>query len=210
MPLNEILKEDYNSKYESAKVKPEYRTEVESIVLKIAAARDRYEAVQAQTGIPWFLVGTIHQMECGDRKRPFDCHLYNGDPLTHKTIHEPPGRPLVWPPADPKADLWVTSAVDSLRYQGFDVWRDWTPAGTLYKVELWNGWGYRKRGVANPYLWSYTQHYRKGKYIEIKAKDSNRYVSVYDPDLVSKQPGVVAILKKGEERGLVWFDGVVK
>jgi lysozyme family protein len=46
--------------------------------------------------------------------------------------------------------------------------------------------GYKKKGVPSPYLYSYTQFYEKGKY-EFDGK--------YNPELVSKQPGVVAIMK---------------
>lgn len=34
----------------------------------------------------------------------------------------------------------------------------------LHFLERWNGWGYRRRGVWSPYLWSYTNLYVKGYY----------------------------------------------
>ena len=46
--------------------------------------------------------------------------------------------------------------------------------------------GYKKKGVPNPYLWSFTTEYIKGKYVA----DGR-----YDPNAVSKQPGVAAIMK---------------
>jgi lysozyme family protein len=46
--------------------------------------------------------------------------------------------------------------------------------------------GYKKKGVPSPYLWSYTDQYQAGKYVA----DGK-----YDPTAVSKQPGVVAIMK---------------
>jgi hypothetical protein len=35
----------------------------------------------------------------------------------------------------------------------------------LYRFEANNGFGYRKRSVATPYLWSYSDHYDKGKFV---------------------------------------------
>ncbi len=39
--------------------------------------------------------------------------------------------------------------------------------GTLYKIEGYNGWGYRMKHpqVYSPYLWGFSNHYQKGKYI---------------------------------------------
>ena len=56
----------------------------------------------------------------------------------------------------------------------------------LYLFEKFNGFGYVKRGINTPYLWSYTNHYSKGKF----AGDGK-----FDPNLVSKQPGTAAIMK---------------
>ena len=89
---------------------------------------------------------------------------------------------------------WEASATDALTYKKFNVWTDWSVAGILYKLELYNGWGYRKKGVATPYLWSFSNHYTKGKYVED---------GVFDPEAVSKQAGAAVILKRMLEQGVI-------
>ena len=41
----------------------------------------------------------------------------------------------------------------------------WSVERMLYECEKYNGWGYLKRGPS-PYLWSWTNIYRGGKYVE--------------------------------------------
>ena len=47
--------------------------------------------------------------------------------------------------------------------------------------------GYRKRSVATPYLWSFTNHYDKGKFVA----DGK-----YDAEAISKQVGAAILLKE--------------
>jgi lysozyme family protein len=35
----------------------------------------------------------------------------------------------------------------------------------LYRLEAYNGLGYRSYGVASPYLWSFSNHYDRGKFV---------------------------------------------
>ena len=56
----------------------------------------------------------------------------------------------------------------------------------LFKLEANNGFGYRRKGINTPYLWSFTNHYRKGKYIA----DGK-----YSTEAVSKQVGAAILLK---------------
>ena len=63
----------------------------------------------------------------------------------------------------------------------------WDVQTIAYSFELHNGWGYRKyRGINSPYLWSFSNHYKKGKYA---------YDGKYDPGLVSKQKGAMVLLR---------------
>jgi hypothetical protein len=57
-------------------------------------------------------------------------------------------------------------------------------------LEAYNGWGYVKKGINSPYLWSGTNHYTSGKYV----RDG-----VFDPRAVSKQLGAVCMLKELEK-----------
>jgi hypothetical protein len=64
----------------------------------------------------------------------------------------------------------------------------WNLPVILFKLEGFNGFGYRTKhpDVLTPYLWSFTNHYTKGKF----TSDGK-----FDPNAVSKQCGAAAILK---------------
>jgi lysozyme family protein len=112
-------------------------------------------------------------------------HLHNGDtPLTRRTRNAPANRPEVWlPPAD-----WESSAKDALTHDGFLGQTDWTLEAMLYRWEGYNGWGYRQAGrPPTPYLWSFSNHYTRGKY----ASDGR-----YDSQLRSQQCGAAVMLKE--------------
>ena len=172
----------YAEMYKQAKIKPEKLAEVRWVAAKIQANKPRYEAVvlSLENGMPYWFVGIIHFMEGGGK---FTRHLHNGDPLTAKTVNVPKGRPLKGNPPY----SWEESAIDALTYMKYDKITDWGIQNCLDLFEKYNGGGYKRRGLPSPYLWSYTQFYTKGKYV----KDGK-----YDPNAVSKQPGVAAIMKE--------------
>jgi lysozyme family protein len=122
-------------------------------------SRAKYDSVGKQTGVPWHFIGVIHALEASFN---FRAHLHNGDhPLSQRTRQVPSGRPLTWlPPAD-----WESSAKDALRLLGFTGKTDWTLERTLYRLEAYNGFGYRRLGVPTPYLWSFSSHYEAGKFV---------------------------------------------
>ena len=57
---------------------------------KILNGKDRYQDIEAQTSIPWFVVGLIHKMESNCN---FSSHLHNGNSLKRRTHWVPKGRP---------------------------------------------------------------------------------------------------------------------
>lgn len=163
-------------------IRPEKLAAADSVTRKIVANRSRYEAVAKATGVPWHLVGVIHAMECG---LSFKQHLHNGDPLTARTRQVPAGRPKLGSPPF----TWEESAIDALRYDGLDKVTDWSDERECFELEGYNGWGYRKYHpeVLSPYLWSYSNHYRRGKYVQ----DGK-----WDPGAVSGQCGAIVLLKR--------------
>ena len=180
----------YTIIYNRALIKLSKEQEIKLISKRILEGKERYEGV-AETfdnGIPWWFIGITHFMEAGHKyPKQFDYHLHCGDPLTARTFHVPSGRPI----ADPKAGkgkpyTWEESALDALKYMKYDKVTDWSIENCLILFEKFNGLGYKKKGVPNPYLWSFTTEYIKGKYVA----DGR-----YDPNAVSKQPGVAAIMK---------------
>lgn len=187
MQLTDLLRKEYEKLYATQVSSPAYSQRLQEDIAKIMAGKPRYSTVARRMYIPWYLVGVLHLLECDCR---FDCHLHNGDPLATRTIHEPKGRPTV------KHWTWEGSAIDALEYDGFDKWTDWGVSGTLFRLESYNGFGYRNHGIPSPYLWSGTKFYTKGKY----GADG-----VWNPNLVSAQVGIAAVLKEMTNKGLITF-----
>lgn len=174
------LREEYARLWLSMEVRKDKRGHVEATAKKILAYREIYEQVEASTKVPWYVVGIIHAMEAGCN---FKCHLHNGDPLTAKTKRVPKGRPLKG-----KAPFsWHESACDALQMKNLQKIKDWPVERICFECERYNGFGYRRYHpeTLSPYLWSYTNHYTKGKYV----KDG-----VWSPTAVSTQSGALAIL----------------
>jgi lysozyme family protein len=177
----ESLRDEYVSLFNSCVISDAHRAQVTWYVNKLTdTTYDKsYDTVEDAVCIPWYFVGIIHAMEASFN---FDAHLHNGDPLDKKTVHVPAGRPLVWlPPTD-----WPTSAEDAVTIEGFANQTDWSLARTLYRMEAYNGFGSRRKGINTPYLWAFSNHYTKGKYVA----DGK-----WNPDYVSTQCGGAVMLK---------------
>jgi hypothetical protein len=56
---------------------------------RVVAAKPRYRAVVARTGVPWFAIAVIHEREVAQR---WDTQLGQGDPLNCVSVHVPAGR----------------------------------------------------------------------------------------------------------------------
>ncbi len=192
--LTPTLAREYNDLFDTCEVRDEHSAEVAVVINHILNFQDRYAAVAAVTSIPWFVVAVIHAMECGLR---FDEHLHNGDPLTARTVQVPAGRPKKGSPPF----QWAISAADALECDGLTSWQDWSVPGTCYKLEGYNGWGYRSHGVNTPYLWSYSNNYTSGKYITD---------GVWSNTAVSRQCGAAVILRRMAEKGQIVLGTPVK
>jgi len=177
----------YAALYASCQVRPERAGEVAWHRKKLVQYRPRYEAVAAKTGVPWWFIGVVHALEASFS---FSAHLHNGDPLTGRTVQVPENRPVVWnPPND-----WESSALDALTYEKFVGLADWSVPRALHRWEGYNGYGYYSRQINSPYLWSFSNHYTKGKFIADRK---------YDANAVSKQCGAAVMLRSLEDAGLV-------
>jgi lysozyme family protein len=169
---------------------PEKEKAVEGYARTIARYRSRYEEVVKKSRIPWWFVGLIHMMECSFN---FNTHLHNGDPLGRKTFRVPAGRPARGsPPYE-----WTYSARDALDRQNLFQESDWSLPRALYRLEQYNGFGYRMRGVASPYLWSFSTIYHKGKFVAD---------GVFNAEAVSRQCGAATALKFLHQKGEVDLD----
>jgi lysozyme family protein len=144
---------------------------------RLVAAKARYQAVAARTGVPWFLVAVVHERECSQN---WSGSLAQGDPWNKVSVHIPAGRGPFKSWEDAAIDALVNCAPHAAR------WKDWTAGGALTLLEQYNGLGYANRGVPSPYVWSGTDQYRSGKYV----RDG-----VYDPAVVDRQLGCAGLLK---------------
>jgi lysozyme family protein len=185
--LTPSLKEEYEKLFTNCSITPARLTDLESIINKIILNKNRYKSVGDKLSIPWYFIGVIHNMESSLN---FAKHLHNGDPLTGRTKNVPKGRPLTGNPPF----TWEESAEDALRLQKLHQWKDWSLSGILFKLELYNGAGYRLKHphVLTPYLWSYSSHYKAGKYVAD---------GTWSETAVSKQCGAAVILRRMAEKG---------
>lgn len=165
--------------------------EVDGIVDKIVANQTRYEDVAVPFGIPWYVLGVIHNMEASLK---FTVHLHNGDPLKKRTVKVPKGRPPL--PAKPPF-TWEESARDAVQFDGLDGIDDWTIPVMLHRLEGYNGYGYQSKGIQSPYLWSFSFHYTKGKFTDD---------GIFNPNTVSKQAGAAVLLRRMADRNIAVFD----
>lgn len=179
--LTNALREEYETLFARMALRPNRIPEIEAAWRKIKSRASDYKKVESETGIPWFFVAIIHNLEASLR---FDRHLHNGDPLNAKTVHVPAGRPADWGPPH----QWHRSAIDALCLKKLEKWDDWSLAGMAYRLEAFNGWGYRVHHpeVKSPYLWSFTTVYSCGKYYADRK---------FSAEVVSEQCGALALLR---------------
>jgi lysozyme family protein len=159
-----------------ADAKPTRKAEAAGVALRLYKARQRYQAVSRETGVPWPAIAVIHERESSQDWR---ASLAQGDPWDRVSVHVPAGRGPF--------SSWEAAAIDALvKCPPFLArHKDWSIAAALTALETYNGIGYAARAVASPYLWSGTNQYRAGKYV----RDG-----VYDPGKVDPQLGCAALL----------------
>jgi lysozyme family protein len=186
----DVLKGEYATLFGSAQLRSD-RTDLADWHRRVLLEfRPRYESVSRNTGVPWFFIGAIHGLEASYN---FRAHLHNGDfPLSARTRQVPAGRPINW--AAPYS--WEASARDALKLMGFSGKSDWTLERTLYRLEAYNGFGYRKRGIPSPYLWSFSNHYETGKFVS----DGH-----WNPEAKSQQCGAATTMKLLADAGAISF-----
>lgn len=174
------LADEYRAWFAAARIRPEHQDSADWHLTMMRQSRSRYTALGRQVDVPWQFIGAVHGLEASFN---FRAHLHNGDyPLTQRTRQVPAGRPRTWlPPSS-----WEASALDALRLLGFAGQSDWSLPRMLYRLEAYNGFGYRHSKRASPYLWSFSTLYNRGKFVA----DGR-----YDPNARSQQCGAAVMLK---------------
>ena len=184
------LADEYTDYFQTARLRPEHSPSATWHLTMMRQSRGRYEGIGRRAGVPWFVIATIHGLEASFN---FRAHFHNGDyPLSRRTRQVPSGRPLVWlPPSD-----WEASVADALRLLGFSGASDWSLPRTLYRLEAYNGFGYRRLGRVSPYLWSFSTHYERGKFVSD---------GTFDARARSQQCGAAVMLKLLADAGEIAF-----
>lgn len=121
----------------------------------IAFKKDFYDAVEAATGIPWYCVAAWDMRE---ESFSHTKYLGNGDPLNKKSVHVPAGR-------GPFA-TWYAGAIDALTLEGFSKIKHWDIVTALIECEIYNGSGYKARGIPSPYVYAGTSIQVPGKFVK--------------------------------------------
>lgn len=166
----------------STEIEKKFSGWIEGAADNIKANQARYERVAQATGVPWELIGAIHYRESSF---DFGAALHNGDKIIgtgRKTYRVPANR---WP-----FNTWEESAIDALRMKwglGFTSinWSDDHLRRVAAYAEKYNGYGYRNRGDASPYVWSGTPLYKWGRFVADH---------VYDKNSVDTRPWVMPII----------------
>jgi len=180
--------------WDSAKINPSQVFRIDKSISIYLENKQKYVNIEKMRvgGVPSAIVFTLHGRESTWH---FGKHLHEGSRLTGRTRYVPKGRPK----ASPKNGHTYTfeeSAEDAL-YKLKDMESvNWSRCNdALYNIEKYNGLGYLRyhRDVNSPYLWSGTQHYRKGKYVA-----DGRFSST----AIDKQLGTCALLLRMQSRGI--------
>lgn len=182
--LNNQFENEYRFLFDTCIISEKKFSEIDEVTSKMVNSKATYDTVANTTNIPWNFIAIIY---CMEGSLSFKKHLHNGDPLTAKTVQVPKGRPVTGKPPY----TWEESAIDALTIEGFTTKTDWSISGMLSSFEKYNGMGYRKRGIHSPYLWSFSNHYTKGKFTND---------GVFDSNAVSKQVGAAVLLRRMSEK----------
>lgn len=190
------LANEYIRLYRTCEAKPGKFDKIDKLVDTLISHRSRYENVADALSIPWYFIAAIHNMESSQN---FSKHLHNGDPLTARTKHVPAGRPKKGKPPF----TWEESAIDALKLRKLHKVKEWSLPRLLYKLEGYNGWGYRlyHTHVLSPYLWSFSNHYKGGKYIAD---------GTWSDTATSRQCGAAVLIKRLEERNEITLSTIKK
>lgn len=150
--------------------------EVHATAVRLLKTRYHFDPVAAKTGVPavWGMASFEREASSNFRLSPAQ-----GDPWDRRSTHVPRGR-------GPFKN-WEEACIDAYKLDGLDkVDRaKWTWERACYEGELFNGFGYRNRGVNSPYLWAGSNNYRAGKYIAD---------GVWSSTAVDQQLGIVPMM----------------
>lgn len=174
----ESTKDGYRNLYAAMVVLPSKQNEATITAKACVKYQDRYKGF---FNIPWYFLAILHIRESGLNRfgsPRFDCYIGNGQPLNRVTTAVPVGRGPF--------DTFEAGVIDAMVQMGYDKITDWSIEHMLFLFEKFNGAGYFGHGVNSPYVWSFSNLYKVGKY-----DVDGHFVSI----LVDDQPGCAVLLK---------------
>jgi lysozyme family protein len=148
------------------------------VAARLLAGKARFQAMEARTGVPWFVIAVIKERESGADPQWLRS-IAQGQPWNKVSTIVPKGRGPF--------KSWEEAAYDALvncpPYAARN--KDWSIGGILTLLEGYNGFGYAQRGLPSPYVWSGTDQYSRGKYVADHQ---------FDPNAVDKQLGCAGLI----------------
>ncbi len=184
MNLNQ-LKMTYVQLWADCSVTPLRLAEVTQVALRLVEQRAKltYQHVENLTSVPWWVVALIHEREAS---QAWWANIANGQPWNKITTAVPRGRGPFKSWLDAAVDALTKTPIYTLRR--VSDWKDWSAAGALIILEMYNGFGYELyHHEWSPYIWAATNHEERGKY----ETDGHYNASVWDMQL-----GCAAMLKR--------------
>lgn len=184
-PTNAAMIAANEAVFAKAKIRPEWQGRIDAAARRLCEPKNKAWFTEESArlkrqghDVPWFMIAVTKEMEAGPDPQ-FLRSIAQGDRWDRVSVNVPRGRGPF--------DDWYEAADDALikcaPYMA--LWKNWTMGGALTIAMKYNGLGYFTRGIPNPYLFSGTTAYSKGKYVRDR---------VFDPEAVSAQVGIAALL----------------
>lgn len=180
MPTNAAMIAANEKLFATAKIRPEWQARIDHDAARLVRQDNKkwFLEEEKRTKVPWYAIAVTKEMEAGP-DTGFLRSIAQGDPWNRNSVNVPRGRGPF--------SSWYEAADDALLkcapYMG--LWHDWSIGGCLTISMKYNGLGDFLHGRPSAYLFSGTTAYTKGKYVS----DSK-----FDPEAVSRQVGVAALL----------------
>ncbi len=154
--------------------------------------RNRYERLAKDIGVPPELIAIIHYREntTDYLNGTFNVYLHNGEKLGQVTVKVPKGK-LFYDFESAAKDVFSDQQSNVNRYNLTYDSKDMV--SILCFAERYNGLGYYNNNHVSPYIFSGTNVYTSGKYVEV-LDSSGTYKSQYMPNEIDNQVGAYLLL----------------
>lgn len=165
---------------------PAQKADVAKFKQHYEANKGRYESIGKEAGVPGPLVAALHWRE--KTGGPFDVYLHNGQKLGQPTTMVPRGVNFGKGEFDKAAVAGLNQQKRCKEALGMDE-NTTDKAKMAAFAESWNGQGYDMRNTSSPYVYSGTDQYSAGKFLETPG-----HKSWYSPTTVDAQTGVIPLV----------------